>query len=73
MLDLPNVLQVLALERALGGRRYGHFDHDAANVEGPCPPSGIRVQNGVRAVPAATSYAQEFTRDQNTGEYLPAL
>lgn len=63
----PNdLLKVLKLECALGGRRYGHFDHDAANVTGP--RSSLRHTTAILTVdPNGT----RVRKDSATGEYLP--
>lgn len=61
-----DLLKVLKLECALGGRRYGHFDHDAANITGP---HGAQKR---RATPLQLDSAGvRFRRDPETGEHLP--
>lgn len=61
-----DLFKVLKLECALGGRRYGHFDHDAANITGP---RGTQKRSSVLLQP--DSAGVRFRKDPKTGEYLP--
>ena len=42
MFTAEDLTNVLVLERVLGARRFGHFDHDAANVTGPAETNARR-------------------------------
>jgi hypothetical protein len=60
-----DLIKVLKLECALGGRRYGHFDHDAANITGPFAP---KARSGA-LLPLVDVGVGELI-DPVTGEYL---
>ncbi len=60
-----DLMTVLELECALGGRRYGHFDHDAANITGPNAPS-VRSSAILRVGPVGIGEKL----DKTNGEYL---
>lgn len=60
-----DLIKVLKLECALGSRRYGHFDHDAANITGPRATqmrAGAILPLGEEGVGAR--------KDPSTGEYV---
>ncbi|MFF7058088.1 hypothetical protein ACFY89_15540 [Achromobacter spanius] len=73
MFRSDDLMTVLALECTLGGRRYGHFDHDAANVTGP-HSGGTRKAAVLPTVPKETGNPWPEgigeTQDFVTGEYL---
>lgn len=67
--DLTNVL---SLERVLGGRRYGHFDHDASNMCGPFSQTGSERAPVLRVMATDSSRTGLVVyQDPVTGEYLP--
>lgn len=65
MFRTDDLIEVLRIECALGGRRYGHFDHDAANITGP---RDYLSQPEV-ALPVMES-GLGVSKDPATGEYL---
>ncbi|WP_175145425.1 hypothetical protein [Paraburkholderia phenoliruptrix] len=60
-----DLMTVLELECALGGRRYGHFDHDAANITGPNEPS---ARGGAVLRVGLVGIGENL--DKKSGEYL---
>ncbi|WP_157657654.1 hypothetical protein [Burkholderia ubonensis] len=56
-------MTVLELECTLGGRRYDHFDHDAANRTASSARSGAVLPVGPIGIGER--------RDTPNGEYLP--
>lgn len=65
MFRTDDLMTVLELESALGGRRYGHFDHDAANFTGPNARS-VRSGSVLRVGPVGV---REII-DTTSGEHL---
>lgn len=76
MLTLQELLSVLRLARAVGQRRFGHFDHEANSSSGPFPQiidEGVTLQeHRTEEIDAPRQVVARFEtfEDPATGEIL---